>query len=151
MEKLTPKGAFIYVDDDKEEHELFRMALAEVCDNVMYSAYDGDEGVELIEKHKNDTFLVISDVNMPRLTGLELKRMIENSPVLKLRAIPFIFHTSVQDPVVVKEAYALGIQGYMVKQTNLKKTIGNLRHFISFWCSTAHPTYYMRDILLRNR
>jgi CheY-like chemotaxis protein len=146
VEKLKPRGKFIYVDDDREEHELFKIALAEVCDNEVISAYDGDEGYELIEKHKNSAFLIISDINMSRINGLELKRMIENSPLLKLRAIPFIYHTSVEDPVIIKEAYSLGIQGYMIKQANFPQTVANLKHFINFWTGTAHPNYYMRNV-----
>jgi CheY-like chemotaxis protein len=111
--------------------------------NKVLSAYDGDEGYKLILKNKDEIFLIISDMNMPRVNGLELKRLIEDTPELKLRAIPFIFHTSVAESLVVKEAYALNIQGYMAKQMDIKKTISLLEKFVGFWSETMHPSYFM--------
>jgi CheY-like chemotaxis protein len=139
---VKPKGHIIFVDDDRDDHELFRIALSTVCECSVLSAYDGEEGYRLIEKHQDNIFLIISDLNMPKLNGLELKRMIENTPHLKLRAIPFIYHSSIQDPLVVKEAYALGIQGYMQKQDDFSQTVQNLRCFIDFWTSTIHPNLF---------
>lgn len=139
---MKPQGIIINVDDDREDQELFRMALSKVCDCVLLPAHDGDEAYTLITEHKDNIFLIVSDLNMPRITGLELKRLIENSPILKLKAIPFIFHTSVVEPLVVKEAFALGIQGYMRKESDFDKTVANLSHFIRFWNSTVHPNVF---------
>jgi CheY-like chemotaxis protein len=147
--KMKPKGIFIYVDDDREDHELFKMALKEICDNTVLSAYDGEEAYKLIQKHKDDLFLIICDMNMPKVNGLELKHLIENTPDLKLKAIPFIFHTSVTDSLIVKEAYSLNIQGYMEKKSDYNQTVALLRHFITFWSNTMHPTYFMPEVQLK--
>src|SRR5688500_4424288 len=114
---MRPRGVIFYIDDDREDHDLFKMALSSVCDCQVVSAFDGDEAFRLLGECKDNIFLIVCDISMPRVTGLELKRLIENSAILKLKAIPFIFHTSIVDPVIVKEAYALGIQGYMRKES----------------------------------
>ena len=148
MKKMKPKGIIIYVDDDREDHELFKLALSSICDCTVVSAYDGDEAYRVMYERMNEIFLIVSDISMPKVTGLELKRLIENSPALKMKAIPFIYHTSIEDPVVVKEAYSLGIQGYMRKGPDFKKLSENLSHFITFWANTVHPNVYSLPISL---
>src|SRR6476620_7780999 len=117
MEKIS--GYIIFVDDDKEEHELFEMAMRQICTCEILHAYDGDEALPLIHEHKNNIFAIISDISMPRITGLELKRIIEQTPLIKIMSIPFAFLTTLNDPVIVKEAYAFGIQGFLEKSGDL--------------------------------
>jgi CheY-like chemotaxis protein len=140
---MKPKGVFIFIDDDEEEHELFKLALREICPNPVLSAYNGEDGFSLIRENKNNIFLIISDMNMARVNGLELKRLIESTPELKMKAIPFVFHSTVTDELVVKEAYSLNIQGYIQKRSDVKTSVEVLRHFIEFWTKTMHPNYFM--------
>src|SRR5689334_5196859 len=112
---ITPEGIFIFVDDDQEEHELFTMAIREICNNQIVFAANGEEALEKIRENRENIFLIISDINMPRINGLELKRIIEGTPELKLCAIPFIFHSAHDNPLVVKEAFSMGIQGFIKK------------------------------------
>jgi CheY-like chemotaxis protein len=135
-------GYIIFVDDHRDEHELFRIAIAEVCSCKVLSAFDGQEALRLIDKHKSEIFAVVSDIRMPKLNGFELKRIIDSNPELRMLAMPFIFHSSAVDPIIVKEAYSLGIQGFIEKSDDLKKTVSILAHFIRFWSLTVHPSVF---------
>ncbi|MEW6470351.1 MAG: response regulator [Bacteroidota bacterium] len=95
---MKPKGSFILIDDDKEEHDLFKHVLKKLCTNEVKSAYDGEDGLSLIKSNKTNIFMVISDINMPRMNGLQLKRVIEGTPELKLRSIPFVFKPAIVTP-----------------------------------------------------
>jgi CheY-like chemotaxis protein len=140
---MKPKGLFVFVDDDEFEHEMFGEALARICSNEVKYAFNGDEALRLIKANKDRIFMIISDINMPKVNGLELKRMIEGIPELKLRAIPFIFTSNSDEPLIVKEAFSLGIQGYIKKSDNLSESVSNLDILVKFWSSTVHPNRHL--------
>jgi CheY-like chemotaxis protein len=60
-------------------------------------------------------FLILSDINMPFMDGLELKQQIDQNSFLKSLNIPFIFITTSSNDDSVKSAFRLSIQGYFVK------------------------------------
>jgi CheY-like chemotaxis protein len=140
---LKPKGVFIFVDDDTDEHEMFRLALAKICDSEIKFAANGEEGLKQVREHKDNTFMIISDINMPRINGLEFKRVIEGTPELKLRAIPFIFHSTHDNPIVVKEAYSLGIQGFVKKGDDLTQSVAHLEMLVTLWSNIVHPNSFL--------
>lgn len=67
----------LVVDDEAEIVELIAMVLEE-GDYAVLSAYDGEQALELVRKHRPQ--LVLSDVMMPRLDGRELCRRIRSDP-----------------------------------------------------------------------
>jgi CheY-like chemotaxis protein len=136
---VKPKGKFIFVDDDKDEHPMFIRSLRQLCDNEVISAFNGEEALQVIKENKDDIFLIICDINMPKINGLELKRVIEGTPELKIKAIPFIFHTTHATDLVIKEAYSLGIQGFIQKSNDLSKSVSNLDIIVKFWSTIVHP------------
>ncbi|HEX8516695.1 MAG TPA: response regulator [Bacteroidia bacterium] len=136
---MKPRGKFVFIDDDHDEHVAFRNALAKICNNEVLSAYDGEQGFRLLKENKDDIFLVICDINMPKINGLELKRLIEGTPELKMKAIPFIFHSTHDSGLVVKEAYSLGIQGFVRKADDFTKSVSHLDIIVKFWSSIVHP------------
>jgi CheY-like chemotaxis protein len=134
------KGAIILIDDDKEEHELMKMALDGLgLKNELKCFIDGDHGYNYLRETKDDIFLVLSDVNMPRMDGLALKRLIEATPELKMKSIPFFFHSNSATPAEVRTAYSLGIQGYIKKGLTISETQSSLEKILALWTEVVHP------------
>jgi len=136
---MSFKGIFVFIDDNIHEHTFFKKAVAEICENEVKSAYDGEQGLEVIKKNKDNIFIIFCDVNMPKMNGLELKRVIEGTPELKIKSIPFIFHSTQNNAIVVKEAYTLGIQGFLKKSDDMNKSIPNLDIIVKLWSAFIHP------------
>lgn len=135
-----PHGVFVFIDDDKNEHLLLRLAMKEIgLDNPVVSLMNGEEALSYLKKSGDETFIILSDMNMPVMDGLELKRMIEITPELKLKAIPFIFHSNTGSVAEIKAAYALNIQGYIKKAPDIDGTIKSLEKIISLWTDCIHP------------
>ncbi|MCV6607804.1 MAG: response regulator [Campylobacterales bacterium] len=67
MEKLQNLNV-LFVDDDKMTVELTRAVLSKYFKNV-YSAYDGQEALEMYKKNPEDFHVIISDYNMPNMNG----------------------------------------------------------------------------------
>jgi two-component system, chemotaxis family, chemotaxis protein CheY len=101
----------IVIDDSLTVRQQVGLALRQAGFDVI-EATDGDEGVELIEKTQ-DAAMVICDVNMPRMNGLDLLDAIKkngsnpNLPVLML--------TTEGQPQLIERAKKSGAKGWVVK------------------------------------
>jgi len=137
---MNPHSIIIFLDDEPSEHLLMRTALEHLGHgNRMISFYNGQDALEFIKNCDKHIFLILSDLNMPKMNGLELKRIIDGTPELRLKAIPFIFHSSSANPLEIKEAYSLNIQGYFRKHADVTQTMDCLAVIISFWEQCVHP------------
>jgi response regulator RpfG family c-di-GMP phosphodiesterase len=136
---MKPKGKIILVDDDADEWDFFSRTLKKVCDNEILCAQNGEDGLKLIQEHKDNIFMIVSDINMPKMNGFEMKRVIEGTPELKMKSIPFIFQTTHNNVVVIKEAYSLNIQGLLFKTSNLNELQKRVELILTYWTTVVHP------------
>ncbi len=89
--------------------------------NICAEASDGREVLEQIEKNKPD--LVILDISMPRMSGLEtLERIRKKHPGTK--TILLSVHA---DPPMIQSAVALGVDGYVLKNARRSEIISAIR------------------------
>jgi PAS domain S-box-containing protein len=83
--KEDHKGTVLLVDDDKTVLTVSRALLSHLGYTVLV-ATSGNEGVEVVKKHKDEVVLVLSDFAMPGLNGMEtlqvLRRMVPNLPMV---------------------------------------------------------------------
>jgi CheY-like chemotaxis protein len=135
-----PKGIFVFVDDEKDEHRLFKHALKSMgLSNQVVSFLSAREALVYLKDVKEPIFAIFSDLRMPVMDGLEFRRIIEMTPELKIRSIPFFFHSSIASNAEVKTAYSLNIQGYLKKAYDIEGTISSLEKVIALWTEVIHP------------
>lgn len=111
----------IYLADDDEDDRLFlREAITSIIPGTtIIEATDGQNLVDLIScktKNRNLT-LILCDMNMPRLNGLEAISIIKSKPELK--NIPTLMVSTSQDSALRKQAYQLGISTFITKPTTM--------------------------------
>ncbi len=86
-------STILLVDDEQEMLDLFTEVL-ELMDHRVLNARDGREALSIARKTSPD--LVVTDWNMPRMTGLELCHELHEDE--HLRDIPIILHSSEDNP-----------------------------------------------------
>lgn len=136
---MEPKGIVIFVDDDQHEYVMFKRAFETFCKNEILYAENGEDALALIHENKDNIFMIVSDINMPKMNGLELKRIIEGTPLLKIKSIPFVFRTAHNNVVVIKEAYSLGIQGLFIKTADMKDLYTHIEILLKYWTVAVSP------------
>jgi len=115
-----------------EDSELQREAAHSIIESLGYTrilqAKDGVEAMEHLSKNKVD--LIISDLEMPGMNGLELLAEVRNSPEHK--TIPFIMLTIFDDKEKIVQAAKSGVSDYIIKpierntlKVRLKRIFGN--------------------------
>lgn len=105
----------IYIaDDDEDDRMLIRIAIENVIENVtIVEAIDGAHLLSLISRENQERQLIIMDMNMPCMSGLETLSVIKSDD--GIRHIPVIMVSTASNPELVKEAYSQGINAYITK------------------------------------
>ena len=101
----------IVIDDSLTVRQQVGLALRQAGFDVL-EASDGDEGVELVARTE-DLSMVICDVNMPRMNGLEFLDIIKKDA--KNQNLPVLILTTEGQPQLIERAKKSGAKGWVVK------------------------------------
>lgn len=118
---FPPSTRILIVDDMPTIRELVKSQLRAMNLRNVVEATDGREALEMMNSSfgvQNPIELVISDWNMPHMTGLELLRQVRSS--LNFPTIPFILLTSESEKEMVTDAILAGVSQYIVKPFSAK-------------------------------
>lgn len=134
------QGPIIYVEDDIDDRGLFGEVLKslEVSNEILYFE-NGKLFLNYITQAKVQPLLIVCDINMPVMNGLELRKAIMADERLRKKAIPFIFYTTSINTHEINLAYDLTVQGYFKKSADLTKMSSDLKMIIDYWCVCQHP------------
>lgn len=118
--------AILIVDDDLTFRKTVRQLLERAPEvSVVGEATDGEEALQLVQELQPDVVLI--DISMPRLDGLEAARRIKaQHPEIKV-----IVLTVHQEEVYRKTAYEYGADAFLIKKT---AGVQILPTIIGFWC-----------------
>ncbi|MFP3511500.1 response regulator transcription factor [Peribacillus sp. SIMBA_075] len=126
------KTSIIIIDD----HQLFREGVKRILDfesfDVVAEGDDGSEAMDLVETHKPD--VVIMDINMPNMNGVEATKMLVNR-YPETKVIILSIH---DDENYVQHALKTGAQGYLLKEMDAKGLINAVR-VVAEGGSYLHP------------
>lgn len=144
LKNMSKTGPIILVEDDADDEEIFREALAEIgVENEIICFITTRETFDYLKKTTSQPFLIFCDVNLPGQSGLDFKKQVDHDPQLRQRSIPFIFNSTSVDKRTVTEAYRqLTIQGYFRKQHTYSDVLSTLRTIIEYWRCCEHPSSF---------
>jgi DNA-binding response OmpR family regulator len=110
----------LLVDDESPWLEVISMALEDEAFKVI-TADSGEAALKKLKSRKPD--LILSDVRMPNMNGFDLYEKVRSNP--KLKKIPYVFMSSLDDYDAKRVAQELGADDYVAKpfDTNEVKTI----------------------------
>ncbi|MEA3498348.1 MAG: response regulator [Campylobacterota bacterium] len=104
----TQKLKLLYVEDNDEARESTTIILEEFFDNITI-AINGQDGFNKFKQ--NDIDLIITDINMPNMDGLEMSKQIKTiNPT-----IPIIILTALTNISVLKDAIDIGVDSFINK------------------------------------
>jgi CheY-like chemotaxis protein len=104
----------LLVDDSCTARLVNRMIFNQKTNYVLISASDGKEAVDKAREEKPD--LILMDIVMPRMTGLQACRVLKEDAATK--KIPIILLTTRGEEQYVQEGYASGCSDYLTKPVN---------------------------------
>ncbi len=117
----------LIVDDDFSSRRLLSRHIASKWSVRILEAQEGSEALRLIAKERPN--LVVLDMVMPFMGGLEVLKVLRANA--KLRSIPVVACTSVDDKDTVAQILKSGVDDYVVKPFDKKILLKKLARFIS--------------------
>ena len=121
-----PKKILI-VDDNINVLRLLKITLSKSGEDYqILEAENGEVAYKLAEKEKPD--LIISDVMMPKMDGIELCMLIRESSSIPL--VPFIFLTSFEDPETELRGFRAGADDYLTKPVERKALLNRVQRLL---------------------
>lgn len=103
-------ASILIVDDSPSLRMAIRLALT----GAGYSVTEAGDGEEGLARASGDRFdMILTDLNMPRMNGLEMIREIRKSPMQS--GVPIVFLTTESDDAMKQQAKAAGATGWLVK------------------------------------
>lgn len=125
----------VLVEDDPNDIELFTIALKNSgVPHELIVAEDGGKGFDAIELRVDDDNapdLVLTDLMMPRVGGLELLQKLRDNP--KTKNIPVVLFSSSREPQDVECAYDHDVNAYVCKPVHFAEFIETVRNIAEFW------------------
>ena len=127
----------LLVEDSPADIELAVRALQKHnLANRLHIARDGAEALEFLfgERGGQVPKMVLLDLKLPRVDGLEVLRRIKNDPVT--RRIPVVVMTSSREERDIVESYELGVNSYIVKPVQFEAFLETVAKIGLYWVLT---------------
>ncbi len=110
----------LYVEDENDVREFTGKTIKAIVKEIIIAA-DGKEGLEKFNEHL-DVDLIVTDINMPKMGGLEMCAQIKQiNP-----AIPIVITSAHNDPNFLKKAIDVGVSAYAMKPIDLYQLIESM-------------------------
>jgi len=119
--KLLKRLKLLYVEDDDTVRADLSSLLSNFFDTV-YTAKDGQEGLSLYKEKQNEIDVIVADINMPVLTGIQMLQKIREFD----KEIPTIFATAYSDNEFLVDAIKLKVSEYIIKPIDIRKLMTSL-------------------------
>lgn len=137
---MSKHGPIVLIDDDPDECEVIEEAFrSESILNEIKCFHDGQTALDYLSSTDDQPFLILTDINMPKLGGIELRKIIQDNPGLKDKSIPFIFLTTTASRPAIRKAYEMSVQGFFEKPSRLLEIQKTLRVICDYWAMCKHP------------
>lgn len=92
---------------------------------------NGEEALEILEQVKQLPDIIVLDLNMPKINGLEFLSTLKKNKTLKY--IPTIVLTTSNNPKDILECYKIGIAGYILKPLKYEDYVNRIERILDYW------------------
>ena len=139
---MNKSGPIIIIEDDTDDQDI----LSEIFNELNYTNQilffsDSQQALDYLIDTYTEPFLVLSDINMPKLNGIELREKVHNNEDLRLKSIPYLFFTTSAEQKHVVDAYSRSIQGFFIKPNSYDQLKSMLIKIVEYWQECQSPNY----------
>ncbi len=139
----------LVVEDDPDDEELFRLALAHANIDCHVEVVPNGEalldrlfgsGGHATHRGRADPDLILLDLKLPKLSGLQVLRMLKNTaPGTETCSWPIVVFTSSDDEKDLATSYGLGAHGYVRKPVAHGRFMETVQETVLYWLGVNEP------------
>ena len=133
-------GPVIIIEDDADDQEMLTEIFTKLnYPNKLLFFFDGQKALDFISNSHESPFLILSDINMPKLSGFALREKLKTDEKLNIKCIPYLFFSTALNQKSVIDAYSLSVQGFFVKQNSMSELEKTIFAIMEYWRRCAAP------------
>ena len=145
MVTMNKLGRILMVEDDPKDVELTLTALEEYnLANEVIVTRDGEQALDYLHcrgeyktRSSGNPAVMLLDLKLPKVDGLEVLKQIKADPVLKM--IPVVVLTSSKEEKDMVASYKLGVNAYVVKPVDFHEFVNAIKELGVFWAVINEP------------
>jgi CheY-like chemotaxis protein len=136
MRTLKP---ILLIEDDSVDAMTVKRAMRDLhITNYIIHTVNGEDAIKyLVDPETEKPFVILLDLNMPKMNGIEFLKAIKANPDLK--TIPVIVFTTSKEKQDVLDSFQLGAAGYMIKPVDYAKFVEVISTVMVYWNSSELP------------
>jgi CheY-like chemotaxis protein len=139
---MNRKGPIIIIEDDQDDQDV----LKEVFESLPYKNEviffgNGQDALTFLTGSSVAPFIIFSDINMPKLSGMELRDKIQQNEDLRLASIPFLFFSTTAEQQHIVDAFSKSAQGFFIKPNSFKEIKETIVIVVEYWLKCVSPNY----------
>ena len=137
---MNGQKPILLVEDDEVDIMTIQRALKDLkVSNSLAVTRNGEEALDYLRNpDKAKPCIILLDINMPRMTGIEFLK--ERSRDGAIKSIPVVVLTSSREEQDMVQSFSLGVAGYMVKPVDYKQFVETIRVIDLYWTLSQFPS-----------
>lgn len=131
---MDNNGPVITIDDDIDDKEMLEEVFQKLgyANKLLFFA-DGQAVLDFLNASEVVPFIILSDINMPKLDGFALRNKIKTDAELQIKCILYLFFSTASTQKAVGDAYSLSVQGFFIKQTSMAELEKIISVIMEYW------------------
>ena len=139
---MNKGGPIIIIEDDLDDQDILTEIFHELdYKNEIIFFKEGEKALEYLSDTTIEPFIIFSDINMPRLNGMELRAKVHENEDLRIKSIPYLFFSTSAEQQYVIDAYSKSIQGFFVKPKVYSEIKETIKTIVEYWQKCVSPNY----------
>ncbi len=139
---MNKGGPIIIIEDDIDDQDLLMEVFNELeYKNEIKFFSEGEKALEYLTDTSIEPFIIFSDINMPKLNGIELRAKVHENEDLRIKSIPYLFFSTSAEQQHVVDAYSKSIQGFFIKPNNFIELKQTIKTIVEYWNKCVSPNY----------
>jgi CheY-like chemotaxis protein len=133
-------GPILIIEDDADDQEMMKDVFNSLnVPNELKFFSTCVEAYQYLETTSDKPFLILSDINLPGMSGAELKKKINENTQLRRKSIPYVFLTTTSEHQAVLDAYESLSQGFFTKPNDIGALKKMIEMILNYWKVAKHP------------
>lgn len=139
---MNRRGPIIIIEDDKDDQDILQLVFDTLdYGNEIIFFDDGYSALAYLTETAVEPFIIFSDINLPKLSGIELREKVHQNEDLRLKSIPFLFFSTSAEQRHVVDAYSKSVQGFFIKPASFPEIKDTVKTILDYWLKCVSPIY----------
>jgi len=122
----------LLIEDDAIEILKFQRSISSLgLNHDIVEVRNGEEALRVLKFKDRLPDIILLDLNMPRINGIDFLRILKNDKILKF--IPTIVLTTSRNDQDIFECYKIGISGYVLKPLKYDDYFSRIKAVMTYW------------------